>query len=183
MAEPDTHPRVVYFVDGFNLYHSVREAEKQLPQHTIKWLNLPALCADYLHQVGGGAQLKAVHYFTAYADHLREKYPEKIIRHKAFVRALTARKVVTHISKFSPKRVWSEEIDRWVRAHEEKETDVAIACEVLGMAMDDELDVAILMTGDSDFAPVAEAFQQRFPHKKIMFALPFARGTNRLKQL
>jgi uncharacterized LabA/DUF88 family protein len=176
-------PRAVFFIDGFNLYHSVKEAEKQLPSAQLKWLDLPSLCADYLHQIGGGAELASVHYFTAYAEHLRERNPERIIRHKAFVRALTARRVHAHISKFSRKRVWSDEIDRWVRAHEEKETDVAIACEVLGMAMDDELDIAVLITGDSDFAPVAETFQRRFSNKRILFALPFARGTKRLKQL
>ena len=99
------------------------------------------------------------------------------------MRALTARKVIAHIHKFSSKRVWSGEIERWVAAHEEKETDVAIACEALGMAMDDQLDVAVLMTGDSDFAPVAQTFQKRFQHKRILFALPFARATKRLKQL
>lgn len=183
MVESSSRPRAVFFVDGFNLYHSVEEAATHLPDTQLKWLDIPALCASYLHQIGGGAELSEVHYFTAYAEHLRDKNPEKLIRHKAFVRALTARKVKAHISKFSRKRVWSDELVQWVRAHEEKETDVAIACEVLGIAMDDALDVAVLMTGDSDFAPVAEAFQKRFQNKRILFALPFARATKRLKQL
>ena len=176
-------PRVVFFIDGFNLYHSVQAAQKLLPEDQLKWLDIPALCRSYLHQIGGGAELSAVHYFTAYAYHLRDKAPEKISRHKAFVRALTARKVKACISQFSPKQVWSHEIERWVGAYEDKETDVAIACSVMGMAMDDELDVAVLVTGDSDFAPVAETFQRRFSKKRILFALPFARGTKRLKQL
>lgn len=176
-------PRVVFFIDGFNLYHSVQAAQKLLPKQQLKWLDIPALCRSYLHQIGGGAELSEVHYFTAYAYHLRDKAPEKISRHQAFVRALTARKVKACISQFSPKQVWSHEIERWVAAHEEKETDVAIACEALGMAMDDQLDVAVLMTGDSDFAPVAQTFQRRFENKRILFALPFARGTKRLRQL
>lgn len=183
MVKTTSKQRAVFFIDGFNLYHSLKEAEKQLPKTQIKWLDLPGLCEGYLHQIGGGAQLASVHYFTAYAEHLRNRNPERISRHKAFVRALTARRVRAHLSIFSRKRVWSDEINRWVRAHEEKETDVAIACEVLGMAMDDELDVAVLVTGDSDFAPVAESFQRRFTKKRILFALPFARGTKRLKQL
>lgn len=183
MVESSSKPRVVFFVDGFNLYHSVKEAERQLPDKQLKWLDIPSLCASYLHQVGGGAELSEVHYFTAYAEHLKDKNPEKLTRHKAFVRALTARKVAARISKFSRKRVWSDELERWVAAHEEKETDVAIACQALGMAMDEQLDVAVLMTGDSDFAPVARTFQKRFQNKRILFALPFARATKRLKQL
>ena len=69
-----------------------------------------------------------------------------------------------------------------VAAHEEKETDVSIAYEALGMAMDDQFEVAVLMTGNSDFAPVAQTFQKRFQSKCILLALPFARGTKRLKQ-
>ena len=176
-------PRVVFFIDGFNLYHSVQEAQRLLPEQQLKWLDIPALCRSYLHQIGGGAELSEAHYFTAYAYHLRDKAPEKISRHKAFVRALTARKVKACISQFSQKQVWSHDIGRWVNAYEEKETDVAIACKVLAMALRDELDVAVIVTGDSDFAPVAETFQTEFPKKRILFALPFARGTKRLKQL
>jgi hypothetical protein len=31
MLAPATAPRAVFFIDGFNLYHSLREAENQLP--------------------------------------------------------------------------------------------------------------------------------------------------------
>lgn len=183
MVASPSNPRVVFFVDGFNLYHSVKEAERQMVETQLKWLDLTALCTSYLHQIGGGAELAEIHYFTAYAEHLKDKNPDKLKRHKAFVRALTAQRVKAHISKFSQKKVWSDELNDWFKVHEEKETDVAIACEVLGKALDNELDVVVLMTGDSDFAPVAQTFHQRFPTKRILFALPFARGTKRLKQL
>lgn len=175
--------KVVFFVDGFNLYHSVREAERRLPGIQLKWLDLKALCSSYLHLIDTKAKLSEIHYFTAYAEHLRDKNPKKLTRHKAFVRALTACKVKVHINKFNRKKVWSNELERWVTAYEEKETDVAIACEVFGKAMNNELDVAVLITGDSDFAPVAETFHRQFPDKRILFTLPFARGTKRLKQI
>jgi hypothetical protein len=35
--------RTSFFIDGFNLYHSVRAAEKLLPNTQLKWLNIPAL--------------------------------------------------------------------------------------------------------------------------------------------
>ena len=183
MPVSGSKPRVIFFVDGFNLYHSVREAERQMPEFQLKWLNIARLCSSYLKQIGGGAQINEVHYFTAYADHLRKKNPEKLNRHKAFVRALTACKVKVHINKFKRKKIWIDELDQWVTAHEEKETDVAIACKVLCKAMNNELDVAVVLTGDSDFAPVAETFQKQFPDKRILFALPFARGTKRLKRI
>jgi uncharacterized LabA/DUF88 family protein len=183
MPDFGSNPRVAFFIDGFNLYHSVKAAEQLLCNKTLKWLDVHALCNSYLHQIGGHARLTELHYFTAFAEHLRDKSPEKIARHKAFIRALTARKTHVHVGKFSKKKVWSHELERWVSVYEEKETDVAIACKVLAMAMDNELDVAVIMTGDSDFAPVAKTYQERFPSKRILFALPFARATKRLRQL
>ncbi len=70
-----------------------------------------------------------------------------------------------------------------MNAYEEKETDVAIACAVLGDALDDKLDSAVVISGDSDFIPLAKAFAERAISKELRFAFPFARGTKRLRQL
>jgi uncharacterized LabA/DUF88 family protein len=175
--------RVSFFVDGFNLYHSIRAAEKLLPGSQLKWLNLQALCQSFLPLLGREARLAEIHYFSAYADHLRTTNREKVSRHEAFVRALTATGVKVHLSKFSKKQVWSHDTDNWVNAYEEKETDVAIACAVLGDALEDKLDIAVVISGDSDFIPLAQTFAERAPNKDLRFALPFARGTKRLRQL
>lgn len=183
MRETPKGPRVAFFVDGFNLYHSVKAAERLMPDSQLKWLDIPALCESYLYQIGGGATLESVHYFTAYAEYLRSLNPEKVNRHKAFVRALTACKANAHIGHFRKKRVWSHQIEKWVNAFEEKETDVAIACEVLAMALEDQLDAAVLITGDSDFAPVHRCFAEHFPNKSLLFAFPFNRASKELKKL
>ena len=62
-----------------------------------------------------------------------------------------------------------EEI-HYFSAYEEKETDVAIACKVLSHAQRDALDAAVLITGDSDFSPLARTFKHDFPDKEIRFA-------------
>ena len=52
--------RTTFIVDGFNMYHSVEEAARQLAPGSrgTKWLNLRKLCASYLHVIGGGAQIE-----------------------------------------------------------------------------------------------------------------------------
>ena len=40
--------KITYLVDGFNLYHSVRKAGKQLKVST-KWLDLKSLCISMIH--------------------------------------------------------------------------------------------------------------------------------------
>lgn len=104
MSDQSGDRRTSFFIDGFNLYHSVCAAEKLLPNTQLKWLNIPTLCESYLQMVGGGAELVEVHYFSAYADHLQHEAPDKPERHRKFVRALTASRVIAHIGRFYPKQ-------------------------------------------------------------------------------
>ncbi len=62
--------RTAFIIDGFNLYHSVIDASKDLGGVSTKWLNIRALCDSYLHLIGGNAQTQGVYYFSAPAHHL-----------------------------------------------------------------------------------------------------------------
>ena len=54
---------------------------------------------------------------------------------------------------------------------------------MLSLAQRDAFDVAVLVTGDSDFSPLARTFKQDFPDKELFFAFPFARISKELKQI
>ena len=58
--------RVVFFIDGFNLYH-VLDSNAQLKQ--CRWLNLRKLAQRYCSKKDAVRVL----YFTAYADWNRDK--------------------------------------------------------------------------------------------------------------
>ncbi|MCC5843967.1 MAG: NYN domain-containing protein [Verrucomicrobia bacterium] len=176
-------PRVVFFVDGFNLYHSIKSAEQRFDGIPLKWLDLPALCDSTLHLIGGGARRTAIHYFTAFADYLREKDPGKFARHQLYVRALTARKVILHTGRFQRRQAWADDLNQFVTVFEEKETDVAIACACLGLAAADAFDVAVMLTGDSDFTPLVETFTQAYPDKQLRFAFPYDRVSKQLHRI
>lgn len=178
--------RVMFFVDGFNLYHSVRHGEKDLKGKGMKWLDLASLCRSFLYIIDTTATLESVHYFTAYAEHLNMENPEKVNRHKSFVRALTADKknnMAVHRGIFRKRSVWREESKKRDFTYEEKETDVALACEVLSEATKENLDVAIIISGDSDFVPLVKTFNDLFPDKQIRFAFPYERVSRELKKL
>ena len=174
--------RVVAFIDGFNLYHSVCQAEKDL-HASVKWLDLPALCSAHMYIIGPTAKLNHIEYFTAYAHHLHNQDPEKIVRHKAFVRALSARDVAIREGHFKQKTVRDTRTGQEVTTHEEKETDVAIAAAVIEAGVNDTLDTALLVTGDTDLRPAVRAFSRLCPTKRILFAFPFARMNRELEQL
>jgi hypothetical protein len=180
----ETRPRrTVFFVDGFNVYHSLLAAGRHLPGVQLKWLDLPALLGSTLPLIDRHASLVSIHYFTAYAHHLQANDPDKLRRHQAYVRALTARKVAAHLGKFQPRAIWCRTCQDYTRAYEEKETDVSLACELLKLSALDFLDVAVLVSGDTDLAPAVRTFQELHPNKRVLFAFPFDRANRELEKL
>lgn len=175
--------RTVFFVDGFNLYHSVCRAEKLHAPPSLKWLDLLHLFKSHLDLVAQGATVVSVRYYTAYAEHLGNIQSEKIRRHKAYVRALTATGVDVQISHFKRKDAWDTYTNEQFVTHEEKETDVAIACAVLEGAARDEFDFAVLVTGDTDLRPCVHTFQRLYRDKRIIFAFPFDRKNRELARI
>ncbi len=71
----------------------------------MKWLDVTALARAHLHALGPTETLVVVHYFTAYAEHFARDKPERLSRHKAYVRALTATRVHVHLGHFKPKHI------------------------------------------------------------------------------
>ncbi len=175
--------RTVFLVDGFNLYHSIEEAAREAPDSTIKWLDLPKLLKAQLPNIGKKAVFKEIHYFTAFAGHLLKDDPEKVSRHKAYVRALTASKVKAHLGKFKRKQAYCPTCKEYIKVYEEKETDVAIASLLLKLAFKEDLDIAVLVTGDTDLAPAVRDFQNLFPQKRVLFAFPYKRKNKELAKL
>ena len=69
-------PRVMFFCDGFNLYHSLERARLAAPHEPVKWLDLTALARAHVYILGATETLVGVRSFTAYAEHLALTRPE-----------------------------------------------------------------------------------------------------------
>ena len=67
-------------------------------------------------------------------------------------------------------------------SHEEKKTDINIAITLLGDAVADKFDTALILSGDSDLAPVAAKLRQICPSKKIGVIVPKGQSAMKLKQ-
>lgn len=196
--------RVRFLVDGFNLYHSVKGAEKHLGAGPLRWLDLHALCQTLLQSTfGPGHTLEGVHYFSALAKHLEAKKPDVVRRHRTFISALESTGVEVTLANFKRKdriknlnemRVQVRPVRRWFtlpfssvrlsyRTHEEKETDVAIACKLLEVLCKGTCDSVILMTGDTDIAPAIRTAKLLYRHADIGVAFPFHRHNRDLEKL
>ena len=177
--------RTAFLLDGFNLYHSLKDASFRLGLRGggTRWLDLHSFCSSFLHIVGGGAQISSIHYFSALARHLEATRPDVTARHLAYIECLRARGVLVELAQFKEKRISCPHCHQEIRRHEEKETDVAIAVTLIELFLRDECDAAVLVTGDSDIAPALRLAQRQFPGKAIYCCLPFNRQSLELKSL
>lgn len=196
--------RVHFIVDGFNLYHSVKAAERRRPGPKLRWLDQHALCLTLVRSVfGRGARLEGVHYFSALATHLITRKPDVVARHELYIRALEGSGVIVSLGTFKSKdridalsqyqfRV-HRKLPWWripincvrvkYRSHEEKETDVAIACKLLDLLHGGHCDTAVLVSGDTDLAPAITTARRLFPAVGVCVAFPFERHNADLKRI
>jgi len=164
--------RVVCFVDGFNLYHSLLGfpgGEK------YKWLDIRKLCSLFLMSK---QELHRVLYFSAYVGWDLQK----VRRHRTYVRALEATGVEVVLGEFKKKTRRCRQCGKDYDTFEEKETDVDIALRVLELAAQDEFDIGIVVSGDSDLVPVVQSVRRIAPAKTIGVLLPMGQRSESLKR-
>lgn len=154
--------RIICFVDGFNLYHAL----KDLRQPHLKWLNLKLLF-DRLTKKS--QIITQIFFFSAYPTWKKESYS----RHRQYIQALSASGVTPVMGKFKEKDRKCPECKHQWTGHEEKETDVNLALALLDFAYKDRYDHAFLLSRDSDLAPAARKVKENFPKKKITVFAPY----------
>jgi len=68
------------------------------------------------------------------------------------------------------------------QSHEEKKTDINIAITLLADGMTDKFDTALILSGDSDLAPVITKLKKLCPNKKVGIIVPQNQSAMNLKQ-
>jgi len=162
--------RAMFFIDGFNVYHSLienRGFRKYL------WLNYSALAK---RKISGQYKLAGIYYFSAIATWR----PDSLLRHRIFIEALKNENVQVVLGKFKTKAVYCKECNQYFKSREEKQTDVNIAVNLFKQAAFDNFDVAVLVTNDTDLIPVVKAVKDVYPQKKIGVLYPFGRWSSEL---
>jgi len=172
--------RTAFLVDGFNLYHSLRESERD-QSRPLRWLDLRALCSSLLHAMPGRCELVGVVYFTALARHMESSRPGTVARHLRYLDALQATGVETTLGHFKRRSarcpICSRSFNRW----EEKQTDVAIASRLARAASAGAHERLVLMTGDTDLVPAVREARGTWG-ANIGVAFPARRANAQLRQ-
>ena len=164
--------RVYAFIDGFNLYHALDEDPSL---RKFKWLNLHSLAQHFTRSTDN---LKRVYYFTAYAYWSKKK----VAKHKRYVKALRSVGVEPVFGAFRFRKKRFRGCRKIHKYHEEKRTDVNIAVTLLGTALDDKWDKALIISGDMDLVPAIQAVKTRRPKAGIVVATPPGRHSTDLQK-
>lgn len=176
--------RVSFLVDGFNVYHSAREARRDLEGASTLWLDLRSLLQSFISSaIGRDAILAEIHYFSALATHMDTKRPGTTSRHKKYIDCLRSTGVHIHLGRFKSKTVWCRSCKTNNMHYEEKETDVAISVKLMELLHTDACDSVVLVTGDTDLAPAVRTAAREFPANTVRFAFPYKRKNKELAQL
>lgn len=174
--------RVSFLVDGFNLYHSIRDLEAYTGSKA-KWLDLKSLFSSYLPQFGRQAVLTQIHYFSALPNYLSNVYPDRIQRHKDYIKCLEDTGVIVNLGRFKKREIECKRCSRTFSKHEEKETDVSIGVKLVELFLTDQADTIVIVSGDTDLSPAIRTATRNFPEKHVCICFPYRRKNNELSRI
>lgn len=176
--------RAIVYIDGFNLYHGL----KQKHGKKYMWLNIEEFSRNI---TPAHASLHKTKYFTS---RLRgsSTAPEKLQRQAQFLRAVQSLhpRVLTIEGTYQSFQSHCKHCNNLIHCPycgsphvkpNEKKTDVNIATSMLVDAFEDNCDIQILVSGDSDYEFTLMELRRLFPQKEIIVAFPPMRRNNRLE--
>lgn len=165
---PDNDPpeitktqRVIAYIDGFNLYYPL----KDLRWKRFYWLNVHALVTHFIRP---NQQLVRTRYYTSRALSTGSRS-----RQSVYINALlTVPEISIKLGEFRRREQTCKKCNWKDDVPTEKMTDVNIATDLLLDCVDGAMDVAILVTADSDLTPPLSAIQMRYPGVSVVILFP-----------
>jgi uncharacterized LabA/DUF88 family protein len=164
--------RVIAYIDGYNLYHGIKERG----WNRFLWLDVRMLVCQLLKPYQALVHTK---YFTARSTGRQDSRKRQALYLDAIQ---TLPDTSLHFGKF-------KNLDRECphcgfkdTVPVEKMTDVNISIQLLGDAFENRFDSALLISGDSDLVPVVKAVRELDSAKRIIVAFPPGRHSKELQK-
>ncbi len=183
--------RYAFYIDGFNVYHALNDAynykpnlprtvkSRVYPYRRYKWLDYRKLAESLILSRD---TVTGLFFFTTYAKWKWNEDKTIGFRHRQYIRALQTEKIEIIQGRFQ----WREEkcpvCKKVYPDHVEKRTDVNIALKLLGDAIDDLYDKAVIISADSDLLPTISAVHKYAPGKQVGVMFPIRRTSFDLRQ-
>jgi uncharacterized LabA/DUF88 family protein len=140
--------RVAIFIDGSNLYHALRSNFKR---HDLNF-------AEFANRLSAPRRLFRVYYYNILQD--ESQYPESYREQQDFLDAL-------HHMPYLEIRLGGTKMAQGIPV--EKGIDIMLATDLLHFAWTDLYDVAVLVSGDGDFAYALQAVKNVGKHVEVAY--------------
>ena len=156
MESQESKPlRAALYIDGFNLYHPIRRMGAD-HQH-LKWACLWQLGLGLT--VPRGQELVKVVFCTAIPS-VRQN-ADRRTRHIRFNDAQRARGVTVLEGHYVPEPIEVDGVPTGEQKWTEKQTDINVALALIIDGLEDEYDVALLLSADTDQVATARVFVEK----------------------
>ena len=140
--------RIAVFIDGSNLYHALRSNFKRYD------LNF----AEFTNKLCGSRRLFRTYYYNVLQDPTQR--PDAFREQQEFLDIL-------HRTPYLEVRLGSTKLAQGIPV--EKGIDIMLATDLLYFAWNDFYDVAVLVSGDSDFAYALQAVKNMGKHVEVAY--------------
>lgn len=160
--------KVIVYIDGFNFYYGLK---KNPIWKKYYWIDIVKLFEKFMRNT---QELIAVKYFSA-----RSMDKSQSLRQNAFFQANQENpKFHLILGKYLKKEIKCFNCNNIIHTYEEKESDVRIATQIIADAYENNFDIAIVVSADSDMMPAIEIVQQS--NHKIYIYFPPNQYSNNL---
>lgn len=152
--------RVIVYVDGFNFYYGIKK--EAVEQVLLAW-HRQVIWTVY----AASSRLSCSKIFLSptVGD------PDKSLRQNAFFQAnLENRKFKLILGKYLKKRLECFNCHNIINTYEEKESDVNLATQIVADAYQNNCDIVILVSADSDMIPAIDLAREA--GKKVFIYFP-----------
>ncbi len=158
--------RAGFYIDGFNLYHSIDDLGKPY----LKWLSLARLASRLAKPFS--ADVAEIVFCTAYfpGDFAKRK------RHETYIAALEAEGVKIVLGHTTHEDSNCHRCEHRWKQPREKETDINVALSLFEAAASNRIDLAFLVTADTDQAATLKFMKSCFPTKPTVVLTPPGRS-------
>lgn len=172
--------KVGIYVDGFNFYYSLKKSKANNTKwRKFYWIDIVKLFQQYLNPEYH--ELIFVKYFTAKHNNSTGKVKRQSIWLSS-QKALHPNIFQVIYGNYKDKQLTCPLECSYSGAHkryktaEEKETDVNVAINIVSDVYENNVDMIILVSGDSDMSPPLRLVRDKFPDKKIKIYFPPKQG-------
>ncbi|MEI6074439.1 MAG: NYN domain-containing protein [Verrucomicrobiota bacterium] len=151
----------IVYIDGYNWYHAIF---KHYPEW--KWLNIQSFFEQTRHR----EEIITIKMFSALMKHDADARDRQ---EKYFAALRTLPKVQLIMGDFQPRTVTCRaNCQKPYVIQDEKKTDVNLAVEMIGDAVNGACEHMIIVTGDSDVQPAVEWIARNRPAIKLSVYVP-----------